>query len=189
MKKRIIIFSLLMTSLITCISCGTIMDDTKFMMSFTFFQQEKYVEAIDKLESIPVSYRYYQEADSISTLIKAKKYKEAKLKYEDTITKDKGLYEVYKKQGMHVSNKDSKSRIRTISGNYFATYTEEMLDHVNDLSIAKDYVSLQKLFDSGLITEIKKGTKVEVIKMKFTVVKFRIVGTNKEYWAAIEAVK
>ncbi len=189
MKKRIIIYALLMTSFIVCISCGTIIDDTNFMMSFKFFQQEKYGEAIDELENIPVSYRYYKEVDTISSLIKSKRYKEAKLKYETTIQKDKGLYEVYKQQGMHVSNKDPKSRIRTISGNYFAAYTEEMFDHINDLTIAKDYVSLQKLFDSGLITEIKKGTKVEVIKMKFTVVKFRIVGSNKEYWAGIEAIK
>ena len=82
---------------------------------------------------------------------------------------------------MSISNKDSKSRIRYITGNYFAAYTEEMLKHVGDLSVKKDYVSLKRLLESGQIIEIKKGTKVEIIKMKFAVVKFRIVDSNKEY--------
>ena len=80
-------------------------------------------------------------------------------------------------------------KIRYTVGGYTAAPTEEILDKVTELSIAKDYAALQQLLDSGMIIQLKGGTKVEIVKMKFTVVKFRIFGTNTEYWTVVEALK
>jgi len=83
----------------------------------------------------------------------------------------------------------TNGKIRYTVGGYAAAPTEEILDRVTELSISKDYSALQQLLDSGLIIQLKGGTRVEVVKKKFAVVKLWIFGTNSEYWAVIEALK
>ncbi len=70
-----------------------------------------------------------------------------------------------------------------------AATTEELLDRVTELSVAKDYDALQQLLNSGMVIALKDGVKVEIVKMGFTVVKFRIFGTNTELWTVVEALK
>ena len=83
----------------------------------------------------------------------------------------------------------SERRIKYTVGGYFAAPTEELLDKVTELSIAKDYGALQQLMDAGLIIQLKSGLKVEVVKFKFSVVKIRVWGTNDEFWTVVEAIK
>ncbi|MBP7738997.1 MAG: hypothetical protein KA369_23705 [Spirochaetes bacterium] len=86
-------------------------------------------------------------------------------------------------------NANSNSRIKYTVGGYMAATTEELLDRVTELSVAKDYDALQQLLNSGMVIALKDGVKVEIVKMGFTVVKFRIFGTNTELWTVVEALK
>ncbi len=116
--------------------------------------------------------------------------KETEILSVNKISKDEYFSKYPEKKLLSQSEEQSSNRrIKFTVGGYFAAPTEELLDKVTELSIAKDYEALQQLLDRGLIIQLKSGMKVEVVKMKFSVVKFRFWGTNNEFWTVVEAVK
>jgi hypothetical protein len=81
--------------------------------------------------------------------------------------------------------------IKYTVGGHAAALSEELLDRVVSLSVAKDYEALGKLLKSGLVIILKKGIKVEVVKTKLFSgkVKIRPFGSNLELWTVIEAIE